>query len=70
MELHRREMGRLDGKVAIVSGGARGEGESEVRRFVVEGAVVVFGDVLDDLGDSWLPSSALPACISPPRRHC
>jgi 3alpha(or 20beta)-hydroxysteroid dehydrogenase len=43
-------MGRLDGKVAIISGGARGQGAAEVRRFVGEGAQVVFGDVLDDLG--------------------
>ncbi|RFU42251.1 SDR family oxidoreductase [Actinomadura logoneensis] len=43
-------MGRLDGKVAIVTGGARGMGKSHVRRFVDEGARVVFGDVLDDLG--------------------
>src|SRR5438094_9429011 len=43
-------MGRLDGKVALVSGGARGQGEAEVRLFVREGASVVCGDVLDDLG--------------------
>src|SRR5947208_818707 len=43
-------MGRLTGKVALISGGARGQGEAEVRRFVAEGAKVVFGDVLDDLG--------------------
>jgi 3alpha(or 20beta)-hydroxysteroid dehydrogenase len=44
-------MGRLSGKVALVSGGARGQGEAEVRAFVGEGARVVFGDVLDDLGE-------------------
>lgn len=43
-------MGRLDGKVALISGGARGMGESHVRAFVAEGARVVFGDVLDDKG--------------------
>lgn len=43
-------MGKLDGKVAIVSGGARGQGEAEVRAFVDEGARVVFGDVLDEPG--------------------
>jgi 3alpha(or 20beta)-hydroxysteroid dehydrogenase len=44
-------MGKLDGKIAIISGGARGQGEAEVRAFVDEGAQVVFGDVLDDLGE-------------------
>jgi 3alpha(or 20beta)-hydroxysteroid dehydrogenase len=43
-------MGRLDGKVALVTGGARGMGKSHVRHFVAEGAQVVFGDVLDDRG--------------------
>jgi len=43
-------MGRLDGKVALVTGGARGMGEAHVRRFVAEGAKVVFGDVLDTEG--------------------
>jgi 3alpha(or 20beta)-hydroxysteroid dehydrogenase len=44
-------MGKLDGKVAVITGGARGQGEAEVRLFVKEGAKVVFGDVLDDLGE-------------------
>jgi 3alpha(or 20beta)-hydroxysteroid dehydrogenase len=43
-------MGRLDGKVALITGGARGMGKSHVRHFVAEGARVVFGDVLDDKG--------------------
>lgn len=43
-------MGQLDGKVALVTGGARGMGAEHVRRFVAEGARVVFGDVLDDEG--------------------
>jgi len=43
-------MGRLDGKVAIVTGAARGQGEAEARLFASEGAKVVLGDVLDDLG--------------------
>ena len=43
-------MGRLDGKVALITGGARGMGKSHVRHFVAEGARVVFGDVLDDQG--------------------
>jgi len=43
-------VGRLDGKVAIVTGAARGQGEAEARRFVAEGAKVVVSDVLDDQG--------------------
>jgi 3alpha(or 20beta)-hydroxysteroid dehydrogenase len=45
-------MGRLDGKVALITGGARGMGKSHVRHFVAEGARVVFGDVLDDRGEA------------------
>src|SRR6266545_7450312 len=48
---HRRStMARLAGKVALISGGARGQGAAEARLFVREGAAVVFGDVLDDDG--------------------
>lgn len=42
--------GRLIGKVALVSGGARGMGASHVRAMVAEGAKVVFGDILDEEG--------------------
>jgi len=45
-------MGRLQDKVAIVSGGARGLGEGVVRRFVAEGASVLIGDVLDAEGEA------------------
>ncbi len=43
-------MGRVDGKVVLISGGARGMGAEEVGLFAREGARVVFGDILDDLG--------------------
>ncbi|HET9972417.1 MAG TPA: SDR family NAD(P)-dependent oxidoreductase, partial [Streptosporangiaceae bacterium] len=43
-------MGRLQGKVALITGGARGMGKSHLRHFIAEGARVVFGDVRDDQG--------------------
>jgi 3alpha(or 20beta)-hydroxysteroid dehydrogenase len=43
-------MGKLDGKVAIITGAAQGMGESHVRRFVAEGAKVVFTDVNEERG--------------------
>lgn len=45
-------MGKLDGRVVIVTGGARGQGEQEARLFAAEGARVVIGDVLDDQGEA------------------
>jgi 3alpha(or 20beta)-hydroxysteroid dehydrogenase len=43
-------MDRLSGKVAIITGGARGQGAAEAQAFVAEGAQVVVTDVLDDDG--------------------
>lgn len=43
-------MARLAGKVALISGGARGQGAAEARLFTQEGAKVVFGDILDAAG--------------------
>jgi 3alpha(or 20beta)-hydroxysteroid dehydrogenase len=43
-------MGKLDGKVALISGGARGQGAAEAKTFAMEGAKVVFGDVRDEEG--------------------
>jgi 3alpha(or 20beta)-hydroxysteroid dehydrogenase len=44
-------MNRLEGKVALISGGARGQGEAEARMFASEGAKVVIADVLDEAGE-------------------
>ncbi|MGV0626536.1 glucose 1-dehydrogenase [Mycolicibacter minnesotensis] len=43
-------MGRVTGKVALISGGARGMGASHARMLIGEGAQVVIGDVLDEEG--------------------
>ena len=43
-------MGKLEGRVAIVTGGARGQGAAEARLFADEGATVVVTDVLADEG--------------------
>lgn len=43
-------MSRLENKVAIITGGARGMGASHVRRFVSEGAKVLFTDILEEEG--------------------
>ncbi|GAB2576813.1 glucose 1-dehydrogenase [Streptomyces capparidis] len=43
-------MGKLDGRVVLITGAARGQGEQEARLFAAEGARVVLGDVLDERG--------------------
>jgi len=41
---------RFEGKTVLITGGARGQGAEEARRFVAEGARVIVADVLDDEG--------------------
>ncbi|KAK1398463.1 hypothetical protein POM88_008326 [Heracleum sosnowskyi] len=43
---------RLEGKVAIITGGARGLGQTAARQFLKHGAKVVIGDVQDELAHS------------------
>ncbi|MEU2428214.1 SDR family NAD(P)-dependent oxidoreductase [Streptomyces sp. NPDC007861] len=45
-------MGKLDGRVVLITGASRGQGEQEARLFAAEGARVVLGDVLDDQGEA------------------
>lgn len=42
--------GRLNGRVAVISGAARGMGAAHARLLVAEGAAVVLGDIIDDVG--------------------
>ncbi|MET9716564.1 hypothetical protein ABZZ46_14245 [Streptomyces rochei] len=48
-------MNRLDGKVALISGTARGQGRAAALRFAAEGALVVGGDLLHEeaLAATW-----------------
>jgi len=45
-------MGRVDDKVAIITGGAQGMGAADARMLVAEGAKVVIGDILDEPGQA------------------
>lgn len=61
-------MGRLDDKVVIVTGGARGQGAAEAQLFVTEGARVLIGDVRDDAGRRLAASLGPAAAHSSARR--
>jgi 3(or 17)beta-hydroxysteroid dehydrogenase len=54
-------MGKMDGKVALVTGGASGLGAEDARALVREGAKVVITDVQDELGAQ--VAAKLPGCI-------
>ena len=51
---------RLDGKVALISGAARGQGAAEARLFSREGAAVVLGDILRTWAGRSRPRSTRP----------
>ena len=62
-------MGRLDGKVALVTGGSGGIGSATLRRFAAEGAAVVCTDINDEGGEKLvaeLSSSGATALY----KHC
>jgi 3(or 17)beta-hydroxysteroid dehydrogenase len=47
-----REMGRVDGKVALITGGAQGLGEADAKTLAREGATVILTDVQDSAGQA------------------
>jgi 3alpha(or 20beta)-hydroxysteroid dehydrogenase len=55
-------MPELTDRVAIITGAARGQGAAAARRFVEEGARVIIGDVLDDVGKEFADSLGDAAC--------
>src|SRR5262249_29790594 len=56
-------MSGLDGKVALITGGARGMGASHAGHLAALGARVVIGDIRDDAGE------AGAACLGAARRY-
>jgi len=60
-------MTTLDGKVALVTGGARGMGAAHVRRLHDAGAIVVAADILDDDGKALVESLGTNSAGAQPR---
>ena len=48
-------MGKLDGKVALITGAARGQGRSHALRLSEEGADIIAVDICDDIESNWYP---------------
>jgi len=61
-------MGRLDGKIALVTGGARGIGRAIVEKFLAEGAAVTFVDVDEVAGRATAAELAAAGTAAPFRR--
>src|SRR5689334_21306706 len=56
---------RLEGKIALITGAARGQGAAAARRFVAEGAQVLLTDVLDEDGEKLAASLGEAAVYVP-----
>ena len=61
--------GRLDGKVALITGGASGLGASSARLMVGEGGRVVVADIAEEAGKALAAEIGPSAHFVQPRRH-